>query len=165
MTEARNGRRRKPAVADEGGMGYLESLPRKVVVVYIPLVIFLVILLFPFYFMGVVSFKTHEELYEYRGLSALWIHNPTLEHIKHLLFETEYPRWLWNTMFVTVASTFLSIFASGLRRLCHRAAAILRIPLRGHVHLPRLPGAPQHPVHSARGHGVQDGRVRQPAGP
>ncbi len=50
------------AVSDEGGMGYLESLPRKVVVVYIPLAIFLFVLLFPFYFMGVVSFKTHEEL-------------------------------------------------------------------------------------------------------
>ena len=48
---------------DEGGMGYLESLPRKVVVVYIPLAIFLFVLLFPFYWMGVTSFKTHEELH------------------------------------------------------------------------------------------------------
>ena len=99
-------------VADEGGMGYLESLPRKVVVVYIPLLIFLFILLFPFYFMGVVSFKTHDELYAKRGLEALWIYEPTLEHIKHLLFETEYPQWLWNTMLVTVSSTFLSIFCA-----------------------------------------------------
>ena len=100
------------AAVDDGGMGYLESLPRKAVVVYIPLAIFLFVLLFPFYFMGVVSFKTHEELYSHRGLDALWVYQPTLEHIKHLLFETEYPVWLWNTMLVTISSTFLSIFCA-----------------------------------------------------
>ncbi len=100
------------AAVDDGGMGYLESLPRKVVVVYIPLAIFLFVLLFPFYFMGVVSIKTHEELYSHRGLDALWVYQPTLEHIKHLLFETEYPVWLWNTMLVTISSTFLSIFCA-----------------------------------------------------
>ncbi len=102
----------KTAVSDEGGMGYLESLPRKVVIVYIPLAIFLFVLLFPFYFMGILSFKSHEELYAYRGLDSLWVYEPTLEHIKHLLFETEYPRWLWNSMLITVSSTFLSIFCA-----------------------------------------------------
>ena len=102
-------------------MGYLESLPRKVVVVYIPLAIFLFILLFPFYFMGVVSFKTHDELYTYRGLDAFWVHSPTLEHIKHLLFETEYPQWLWNTMLITVSSTFLSIFCAVCAAYARRA--------------------------------------------
>lgn len=97
---------------DEGGMDYLESLPRRVVVVYVPLAIFLFVLLFPFYFMGVVSFKSHDELYTYRGLEAFWVYEPTLAHIKHLLFETEYPRWLWNTMLITVSSTFLSIFCA-----------------------------------------------------
>ncbi len=108
------------------GMAYLESLPRNVVTVYIPLAIIVFILLFPFYWMGITSFKTNEELYGYRGLSALWIHNPTLEHIRHLLFETEYPRWLWNTMFVTVTSTFLSIFCA----VC-AAYAIERLRYKG----------------------------------
>ncbi len=112
--------------ADEGGMGYLESLPRKVVVVYIPLAIFLFVLLFPFYWMGVTSFKTHEELYAVRGLEALWVYEPTLEHITHLLFETDYPRWLWNTMLVTVTATFLSLFCA----VC-AAYAIERLRYRG----------------------------------
>jgi ABC-type glycerol-3-phosphate transport system permease component len=50
---------------------------------------------------------------------------PTLEHIKKLLFETNYPGWLWNTMYVAAAATFLSIFASVLRGLCDRAPALL----------------------------------------
>ncbi len=117
-------RRRK--AADEGGMGYLENIPRKVVVVYIPLAVFVFVLLFPFYFMGVVSLKSNEELHTYRGLQAFFLHDPTLEHIKHLLFETEYPRWLWNTMLVTVSSTFLSIFCA----LC-AAYAIERLRFKG----------------------------------
>jgi multiple sugar transport system permease protein len=112
--------------ADDSGMGYLQSIPRRVVVVYIPLAIFLFVLLFPFYFMGIVSFKSHEELHAYRGLQSFWLYEPTLVHIKHLLFETEYPRWLWNTMLITVSSTFMSIFCA----VC-AAYAIERLRFKG----------------------------------
>jgi multiple sugar transport system permease protein len=49
---------------------------------------------------------------------------PTLEHIKKLLFDTAYPSWLWNTMLMSVVATFLSLVASGVRGLRHRAAAL-----------------------------------------
>lgn len=117
---------KRPAAEVTDGMAYLETLPRKVVVVYIPLAIFLFMLLFPFYWMTITSFKTNEELYAYRGLSALWIYEPTLENIRHLLFETEYPRWLWNSMFITVTATFLSIFCA----VC-AAYAIERLRYKG----------------------------------
>ncbi len=113
-------------VEDEGGMGYLERLPRRVVVVYIPLVIFMFVLLFPFFFMGVVSFKTHDELMAHRGLEAFWVYEPTLEHIKHLLWDTDYPLWVWNTMLVTVTSTILSVACS----VC-AAYAIERLRFKG----------------------------------
>ncbi len=116
----------KHPTADEGGMGYLETLPRSVVVIYIPLAIFIFVLLFPFYWMTITSFKTNEELHAYRGLSALWIYEPTLENIRFLLFETEYPRWMWNSMFITVSSTFLSIFCA----VC-AAYAIERLRYKG----------------------------------
>ena len=114
------------AAVDDSGTDYLQSIPRRVVTIYIPLVIFMFVLLAPFYFMGVVSFKSHAELYTYRGLQAFWIYEPTFEHIKHLLWETEYPRWLWNTMLVTVSSTFMSVFCS----VC-AAYAIERLRFRG----------------------------------
>ena len=122
MTEAVT----KHPAADEAGMGYLDNLPRSVVVVYIPLAIFIFVLLFPFYWMTITSFKTNQELHAYRGLSALWIYEPTLENIRFLLFETEYPQWMWNSMFITVASTFLSIFCA----LC-AAYAIERLRYKG----------------------------------
>jgi len=117
---------KRPAAEAGDSMAYLETLPRKVVVVYIPLAIFIFVLLFPFYWMTVTSFKTNEELHAYRGLSALWIYEPTLENIRYLLFETEYPRWLWNTMFVTITATFLSIFCA----VC-AAYAIERLRYKG----------------------------------
>ena len=92
----------------------------------LPLAIFIFVLLFPFYWMGITSFKTNEELHAYRGLQALWLYEPTLENIRFLLWETDYPRWLWNTMLITVTSTFLSIFCA----VC-AAYAIERLPDRG----------------------------------
>jgi multiple sugar transport system permease protein len=114
------------AIADQGGMNYLENLPRRLVTVYIPLALFIVVLLFPFYWMGVTTFKPNDELYNYSDHNPFWISSPTLANINKLLFETDYPQWLLNTMTVAVCSTFLSIFASVLA-----AYAITRLRFRG----------------------------------
>ena len=94
------------------GMHYLTSLPRRVVTVYLPLAVFLFVLLFPFYWMTMTAFKSNAELYDYEHFSPFWVSHPTLANIKKLLFDTSYPAWLWNTVLVSVAATFLSIFAS-----------------------------------------------------
>ena len=43
----------KQVAGDEGGMGYLQSLPRRVVTIYLPLLVFVFVLLFPFYWMAI----------------------------------------------------------------------------------------------------------------
>src|SRR6266496_1053683 len=98
---------------DTQGMNYLTSLPRRLVTVYLPLVVFLIVLLFPFYWMLITTFKPNEELLSRAG-NPFWVHHPTLAHIKKLLFDTAYPDWLWSTLLVSVTSTFLSLFASVL---------------------------------------------------
>ncbi len=110
---------------DTQGMDYLVSLPRRVVTVYLPLLVFLVVLLFPFYWMVVTSFKPNEELIS-RDANPFWIVAPTLAHFRRLLFQTEYPQWMWNTMLVAVVATFLSLAASVLA-----AYAIERLRFRG----------------------------------
>jgi multiple sugar transport system permease protein len=111
---------------DTRGMDYLATMPRKVVTVYIPLLIFLVVLLFPFYWMGVTTFKPNDELYNYKDHNPFWIVHPTLTNIDKLLFKTDYPEWLLNTMVIAVSATALSIFASVLA-----AYAIVRLRFRG----------------------------------
>ena len=99
--------------SDAGGMGYLISLPRKVVTIYTPIAVFLIVLLFPFYWMTITAFKPNEELLSHVG-NPFWVHAPTLAHFKKLLFDTAYPEWLWNTVLVSVVATFVSLVCSVL---------------------------------------------------
>ena len=122
MTDAVSQNRRAP----EGGMGYLESLPRRVVTVYLPLFVFVIVLLFPFYWMTITAIKPNDELTDYDHFSPLWVVQPTLEHIRYLLFDTTYPAWLWNTLVISVAATVISLVCSVLA-----AYAIERMRFRG----------------------------------
>ena len=97
---------------DEGGMRYLDRLPRRVVVVYLPLLVFMIVLLFPFYWMAITAIKPNYQLTDYNNYSPFWVVGPTLDHIRYLLFETSYPGWLWNTIVISVVATFVSLVTS-----------------------------------------------------
>ncbi|MBM3549179.1 MAG: carbohydrate ABC transporter permease [Alphaproteobacteria bacterium] len=112
--------------ADSTGMAYLNTLPRRLVTLYTPLAVFMIVLLFPFYWMAVTTFKPNEELYNFRENNPFWIRNPTLANVEKLLFNTNYPDWLLNTMTVAIVATCLAIFASVLA-----AYAIQRLRFRG----------------------------------
>ncbi len=111
---------------DTEGMSYLESLPRRVVTLYLPLFVILLVLLFPFYWMALTAIKPDEQLIDMNTYNPFWVIHPTFKHISKLLFETQYPRWLWNTMYVAVCATSLSIVASVLA-----AYAIVRLRFKG----------------------------------
>jgi multiple sugar transport system permease protein len=108
------------------GMSYLQSVPRRLVTLYLPLSIIVIILLFPFYWMGLTAIKPDEQLLDLDKFNPFWTWNPTFKHIHKLLFESYYPWWLWNTMYVAVCATILSIIASVLA-----AYAIVRLRYRG----------------------------------
>src|SRR5258708_39704085 len=95
------------------GMSYLETLPRRLVTLYMPLGIILVVLLFPFYWMTLTAIKPDEQLLDLEKFNPYWTTAPTLKHIVKLLFESPYPEWLWNTMLVAVVPTPLPIIARG----------------------------------------------------
>ncbi len=115
-----------PTTPERTGVIAWESLPRRLVTVYLPLACFLIVLLFPFYWMAITAVKSNEELYDYKNFNPFWVSSPTLANINKLLFETDYPRWLTVTMTVAVVSTLLSIFASVLA-----AYAIQRLKFKG----------------------------------
>jgi multiple sugar transport system permease protein len=115
-----------PAGDDSEGMSYLETIPGRLVTLYLPLGIIVIVLLFPFYWMALTSIKPDEQLLDLDTFNPFWTWNPTFKHIYKLLFETDYPLWLWNTMFVAVMATALSMAASVLA-----AYAIVRIRYTG----------------------------------
>ena len=86
------------------GMDYLETLPRRLFTLYLPLAVFVFVLLFPFYWMTTTTLKPDDELYDYARFNPFWVHSPTIAHIEKLFFETSYPSWLINTMIVSVAA-------------------------------------------------------------
>ena len=103
-----------------------DSRARRLVTIYLPLACFLLVLLFPFYWMTITAFKPDAELLDYKHHNPFWIHSPTLENIRKLLFDTDYPRWLLTTMGVAAGATVLSLFSSVLA-----AYAIQRLRFRG----------------------------------
>ena len=114
---------------ESAGMSFLESVPRRAVTVYLPLVIFLIVLLFPFYWMAITSVKPDAELLSRDG-NPFWVIAPTLEHFHKLLFETAFPAWMWNTVLVSVVATAFSLFAAVLA-----AYAIERLRFRASRHV------------------------------
>ncbi|MFK7964353.1 MAG: carbohydrate ABC transporter permease [Burkholderiaceae bacterium] len=111
---------------DNEGMQFLESVPRRLVTLYLPLGIIMFVLLFPFYWMALTSIKPDNQLLDLDTYNPFFTTAPTFKHYYALLFETQYPRWLWNTMFVSVAATFLSLVAS-----VFAAYAIVRLRYKG----------------------------------
>jgi multiple sugar transport system permease protein len=114
---------------DSEGMAYLSSLPRRAVTLYVPLVVFVIVLLFPFYWMAITAFKPDNELLSRDG-NPFWVIAPTLAHFEKLLFKTAYPEWLWNTVVVSVVATFVSLLASVMA-----AYAIERLRFSGSKHV------------------------------
>ena len=55
-----------PAADDSEGMQYLETLPRRLVTLYLPLFLFLIVLLFPFYWMALTAIKPDDQLLDVR---------------------------------------------------------------------------------------------------
>jgi multiple sugar transport system permease protein len=119
----------KDTALNPAGMDFLESSGSRAARVYLPLGVFVFVLLFPFYWMAITSFKPNNELLSREG-NPFWVNSPTFDHVHKLLFETEYPQWMWNTVLVSVVSTFFSLVASVLA-----AYAIERLRFSGAKHV------------------------------
>ena len=105
-TMARAARRRSGAPLMERALG-------RWIRIYIPILLLILVTLFPFYWMAITTFKSPSELFDF-SQSPLFVRQPTLEHWKQLLLHTNFPRWTINTTIVAVVSTAISLFCSVL---------------------------------------------------
>ncbi|MBI4642059.1 MAG: carbohydrate ABC transporter permease [Candidatus Tectomicrobia bacterium] len=90
-----------------------ETFVKRLIVFYIPLFMFLIILLFPFYWMMITSIKPDSELYNVRRV-PFFVSSPTAGHWLLLFKKTLFTRWAWNTLWIATASTAISLFAGVL---------------------------------------------------
>ena len=91
---------------------------------YLPLAAYLLFLLFPFYWMLIVSFKPTNDLFN-MSFNPFWIQHFTLDNYLYLFQKTEFSAWLKNTLIVSIISTALSLTCSVL---IGYALARLRFP-------------------------------------
>jgi len=96
----------------------------RLLTIYLPALIVLVLILFPFYWMVVTSFKADSELTNLK-INPFYPHTPTWAHYYRLLWQTAYIRWFWNTTYVAICSTVISMVIS---ILAGYALARLRFP-------------------------------------
>ena len=100
---------------------------------YLPMGMFILGLLFPFYWMLVTTLKPDGELYRpwnHAAVLAVLDLGPTLDHVKNLLQDTLFGTWMWNTMLIALAATLISLFCGviagyALARLRFRWAGLL----------------------------------------
>jgi len=90
-----------------------ETYFKRLIVFYIPLFMFLVAMLFPFYWMLITSVKPDAELYNVRSVPFI-VKEPTFEHWTYLFEETLFGRWAFNTFWIATATTILSLFCGVL---------------------------------------------------
>ena len=98
-----------------------------------PLTVFIIGTLFPFYWMLITSIRPDAELYRsWRAANntPFWTLAPTLEHFRDLMAKTTFPRWLWNTFFIACVSTLISLFC-GL--LAGYALGRIKFPMAGTI--------------------------------
>jgi multiple sugar transport system permease protein len=100
------------------------TLGRRLFGVYLPLLLFLIFLLLPFYWMIIVSLKPSTELFNMR-FNPFWIRHFTWGNYLYLFRETAFATWAKNTLIVATAATLLSLSCS---ILIGYALARLRFP-------------------------------------
>jgi multiple sugar transport system permease protein len=91
------------------GVGLDRASPiKRIFAFWVPLLAFIILTLFPFYWMLIASLKPNNELYNLR-VFPFWVFNPVLTHYQYLFTNTLYATWLMNTLIVSIASTAISL--------------------------------------------------------
>lgn len=98
----------------------------RVVGAYLGLLPFVVLALFPFYWMAVTSLKKNQELISLTSVPFIVTQGITFDHYAFIFRETMALRWFVNSTLVAVATTLIALVISTLA-----AYAITRLSFRG----------------------------------
>jgi multiple sugar transport system permease protein len=81
---------------------------RRLLGLWLPLIVLVVLGLFPFAWMAITSLKANAELYDPKAMPLL-VRHPSLVHYIELLRDTNFLVWVANTMLVAVIATAISL--------------------------------------------------------
>lgn len=104
------------------------NMLRRAVGIWLPVVFLMTFSLFPFFWMGLTSFKTNAEIYSFKN--PFVVEKPTLEHYHKLLDETDFLMWMFNSTLVGIGAMITSIIAG---TAAGYALSKLRLPVASTV--------------------------------
>ena len=76
---------------------------------YLPLSPYLFVVLFPFYWMIITTFKRDNDLYNLTGVPFWFKEAPTLSHLKLLLYDTPFLTWLGNSLLIGASVVVITL--------------------------------------------------------
>ena len=76
---------------------------------YLPLSPYLFVVLFPFYWMIITTFKRDNDLYNLTGVPFWFKESPTLGHVRLLLYDTMFLTWLKNSLFIGACVVIITL--------------------------------------------------------
>lgn len=85
---------------------------KRIFLLYIPLILILVFLLFPFYWTVATSLKSNSELYS--STVTYWPEHPTFEAYRHLVSQNNFFHPMKNSLLVALITTVVSLTVSTL---------------------------------------------------
>lgn len=94
-------------------------------VTYGAILVMVVLVGFPFYWMVVTSLKGPTEIFA--PVPRFWPESPTLQNYRHVLTATPFPRYLMNSLVVSTATMAISVLIA-----VHAGYALSRFRFRGH---------------------------------
>ena len=99
---------------------------------YAVIAVFALFASFPFFWMVITTFKETRDLLDTKNNPFLYNEPPTLENLQILFFDTLFPQWIWNTVWVGVLVVIITLLLAvpagySLARLSGRWAQHLAI--------------------------------------
>jgi multiple sugar transport system permease protein len=79
---------------------------------YAGIAFFVILTTFPFYWMLITSLKSNSDLYNVTNIPFWFNEAPTLEHFRYLFEQTEFTRWLLNSLIIGVCVVAITLVAA-----------------------------------------------------
>ncbi len=74
--------------------------------------IYVLVTVFPFYWMFITAFKTNSDLYELKNNPLIFNDWPTLAHVDYLFSKTLFGTWMWNSLVIGLSVVVITLLVA-----------------------------------------------------
>jgi len=118
------------ATARRASYGWLRPSQKGTYLRALMMGLYVVITIFPFYWMFITAFKTNSDLYELKNNPLLFNELPTFSHVEYLFTKTLFGQWMLNSLIIGVAVVLITLVIA-----TPAGYALARMNLPGSNHL------------------------------